>query len=39
MMPKRIGNKIYTILFARVGDKLTKTGTANLKKYASKIYF
>ena len=26
-------------LFARVGDKMTKTGTVDLMKYASKIYF
>ena len=26
-------------LFARVGDKMTKTGTADLMKCASKIYF
>ena len=40
MMPKRIGYKISTIfLFAHVGDKMTKTGTADLMKCASKIYF
>ena len=39
MMPK-IGYKISTIhLFVRVGDKMTKTGTADLMKCASKIYF
>ena len=39
MMPKRIGHKISTIsLFARVGDKMTKTDTADLVKCASKIY-
>ena len=27
------------ILFAGVGDKMTKTGTADLMKCASKIYF
>ena len=29
----------YDIVFARVGDKMTKTGTADLMKCASKIYF
>ena len=29
----------YNILSARVGDQMTKTGTAELMKYASKIYF
>ena len=26
-------------LFARVGDKMTKTGTADHMKWASRIYF
>ena len=40
MMPERIGYKISTIfLFARVGDKMTKTGTTDLMKCASEIYF
>ena len=40
LMPKRRGYKISTIfLFARVGDKMTKTGTADLMKCASKTYF
>ena len=40
MMPKRIGYKICSFfLSARVGDKMTKTGTADLMKCASKIYF
>ena len=40
MLPKRIRYKISTIfLFACVRDKMTKTGTADLMKWASKIYF
>ena len=40
MMPKRTGYKISTIfLFARVGDKMIKTGTADRMECASKIYF
>ena len=40
MVPKRIGYKIFTIfLFACVRDKMTKTGTADLMKCASKIHF
>ena len=41
MMPKRIGYKIFLryFLFARVGDKMTKTGTADLMKCASKSIF
>ena len=42
MMEKKkyIGYKISMIfLFARVGDKMTKTGTADHMKCASKIYF
>ena len=40
MMPKRIGYKISTIfLFARVGDKMAKTGTADRMKCASKSIF
>ena len=40
MMPKRIGYTISMIyFFARVGDKMTKTGTADLMKCASKFYF
>ena len=38
-MAKRIGYKISTIfLFAHVGDKMLKTGTADLMECASKIY-
>ena len=37
---KKIGYKISTIiLFAPVGDKMTKIGTADPMKCASKIYF
>ena len=39
MMQKRKGHKISTIFFACVGDKMNKTGTADLMKCASKIYF
>ena len=42
MMPKRIGYKISTIflfLFACVGERMTKTATADSIKCASKIYF
>ena len=40
MMSKRIGYTISTIfLFARVGDKMTKPGTGDVMKCASKIYF
>ena len=42
MMQKKIGYKICSFFFflsARVGDKMTKTGTADLMKCASKIYF
>ena len=40
MMPKRIGYNISTVfLFARVGNKMTKTGTADRMKFASSIYF
>ena len=36
---KKMLQDFYDFLFARVGDKMTKTGTADLMKCASKIYF
>ena len=35
----RLHDFLRSFLFARVGDKMTKTGTADLMKCASKIYF
>ena len=41
MMPKKKKPTRFLryFLFARVGDKMTKTGTADLMKCAPKIYF
>ena len=40
MMLKRIATRFLRYcLFARVGDKMTKTGTADRMKCASRIYF